>query len=569
MSLLSLSKPAELTWIQWLVHFLVIFLLVGDSVPGINESHYLPKAYHVWDHTFAPGDLFLESANSHGLFSFFAGSMACMMPLSAVAWLGRIGCWALASLAWTCLARSMRIRAAISPLAMAGWIVATAWLNWAGEWAVGGFEAKSMAYPLILLALASLADSRWFLTWIWLGGATAWHPLVGGWAAISIFIVWLVFYRSQAPFKQQLPWLCLSGVLSLVGVVPAAWALSGPSTDGNVVAAQIHAFLRLAHHQTPHLFAVERHFVAAANLALLTVATWLTLSAKQRYFASKAGRSTVPDDQNDDEYKYQKMKGLLAVAWMSVAISILGLAIDLGPVRSGLAASLLRFYWFRWSDVAVPLGWTIALWMWASAANSPRANLAMEQTLAWTKFQRLCVGTLSVVTIASMGWIFYQRMQSSVPPADRRLMADKSTAAANVGEVVFEDWKDVCRWIEENSPGDSLWLTPRFQQTFKWYAKRAEVVSWKDVPQDNRSLFEWYERFIATAYPKDSNGEIRGWTSAEIRALSRRFGFKWIVVDRRIQREPLAFEMSYPPTRSVDSVSFAEDRTYAIYRIWD
>ena len=48
--------------------------------------------------------------------------------------------------------------------------------------------------------------------------------------------------------------------------------------------------------------------------------------------------------------------------------------------------------------------------------------------------------------------------------------------------------------MRDNTPDDSLFLTPTKQQTFKWYAQRAEVVNWKDVPQDAAGILQWYER---------------------------------------------------------------------------
>ena len=54
----------------------------------------------------------------------------------------------------------------------------------AGEWFVGGFEAKGIAYALVLAGLAALVSGRWNATWIfsgtrrpftcWLAGGPSW-----------------------------------------------------------------------------------------------------------------------------------------------------------------------------------------------------------------------------------------------------------------------------------------------------------------------------------------------------------------------------------------------------------
>lgn len=73
-------------------------------------------------------------------------------------------------------------------------------------------------------------------------------------------------------------------------------------------------------------------------------------------------------------------------------------------------------------------------------------------------------------------------------------------------ESIADGWLDVCRWVRENTPEKAVFLAPRGCDSFKWEARRAEVGSWKEIPQDARSIVRWYrkmERFYATG-PKDS-----------------------------------------------------------------
>jgi hypothetical protein len=53
----------------------------------------------------------------------------------------------------------------------------------------------------------------------------------------------------------------------------------------------------------------------------------------------------------------------------------------------------------------------------------------------------------------------------------------------------------VCDWVRTNTANDAIFLTPLGQQTFKWYAQRGEVVTWKDIPQDAIGLAEWWKRY--------------------------------------------------------------------------
>ncbi len=53
--------------------FSLICLLAAEPVPGVNESHYLPKAKHLFDRDFCPADLFFQSHDAHGLAAGLAG----------------------------------------------------------------------------------------------------------------------------------------------------------------------------------------------------------------------------------------------------------------------------------------------------------------------------------------------------------------------------------------------------------------------------------------------------------------------------------------------------------------
>lgn len=59
-------------------------------------------------------------------------------------------------------------------------------------------------------------------------------------------------------------------------------------------------------------------------------------------------------------------------------------------------------------------------------------------------------------------------------------------------ESIAEGWLDVCRWARDNTSEDAVFLVPRGCDSFKWEAGRAEVGSWKEIPQDARSIVRWF-----------------------------------------------------------------------------
>lgn len=558
------------------IHLLVIWLLNATLVPGVNESHYLPKAKHAWDPTYAPGDLFLSSGNAHWLFSEFAGCLSTFLSLTAVAWVGRLATWVCMAVAWQRLAQRLRLPQLPAAVMLAGWIVAVRLGNWAGEWAVGGFEAKALAYPFVVLALAELIAGKWSRVWLLSSVAVAFHPLVGGWAGLSFALGWLWFGRRAAPLRSQLPAGLLAVAIAMVGILPALAMIGGPSRSGDVVVAQIHAFYRLAHHQSPRLFSLSQHLAGAISLGLFVAATLMVYSANPAgVVALIGGKVRLPIGPRADRLNaVALMPAVLGIAWLSIAISGCGALIDIvgSRLRPDLAASLLRFYWFRWSDVMVPLASVCGLWSVGlvgmnrvpeAVLGKPAGDGSWRDSKKWAA---VWLAGLCLITVWLVGGQVVKQWRMQIAPADQSLLMEDSPEHASGPEVVYR-WQAVCAWVAENTPSDALFLTPRAQQTFKWYAGRAEVVSFKDVPQDSRSLLEWYDRVGRCAPPRNAAGEPLGWTTEQLKRLQARYGFQYVIVDRRIQREPPLLEIVYPI--SAGTLSVGPEETFAVFKLPD
>ncbi len=550
------------------VLFALICLLAAEQVPGVNESHYIPKAKHLFNRSFCPGDLFFESHDAHGLAAGLAGALALWLPLPAVAWVGRIFSWLCLAWAWQKLRAAIGLHWFLGVLSLGSWYFAIDYGNWAGEWAIGGFEGKSLAYPCIIVALAELFRDRWARVWLWLGLAVAWHPLAGGWAGLSFGIAWLWMPGLWARARQQAIWLTVATTIGLAGVIPAGLGLNSPNKVGNLVASQIHVYKRLAHHQCPSLFAFDRHVAGGVSLALLIAATilaWRMLRNESR-----------------QRLRQDPVAWLLTLGWIAVLFSAIGLLIDQVFSLSNpiFASQLLRFYWFRWSDIAVPLAWTLTFWKLTEAgfqsllatngAVTPLGKRSLQREnksapeqitapkriwLQWAMASQIIASVLVLFLIVRHTQANFARQH---PAADDILM--KAPMARAIDTDRYVDWLAVCDWARKNSPSDSLWFTPEHQQTFKWYAGRAEVVCWKDVPQDNASVRKWYERIVLCRQPRTKNDERTEWTSDQIIALSRRYGFRWVLVDRGTQINPLLdLELKYPTE--------TQNKSFAIFRI--
>ncbi len=140
-----------------------------------------------------------------------------------------------------------------------------------------------------------------------------------------------------------------------------------------------------------------------------------------------------------------------------------------------------------------------------------------------------------------------------LPPADRATLVLRHESSADQARVAA-NWIDACHWIRSNTAKDALVLTPRFQQTFKWYAHRAEIASWKDAPQDVLGLLEW-ERRMLEIFPRSPEGYGIEMSDEHLLAMHRKYRMDYVVLDRRIKRNTASTDRVLKPTYAIFDLS--------------
>jgi len=443
---LSVRRARLLAAAEVALIFAVFFIQAAWPAPDVNEPHYLGKAKHYWNPDWCQRDFFCNSADAHHVFYWTFGWLTLWLPLAAVAWFGRLLGWALLAWSWRRLSMAVVSLPLYSVLTAALFVALNSRCHMAGEWVVGGIEAKVFAYALVFLALAALVKNRWNLVWPLLGAASAFHVLVGGWSVVAAGLAWLIVKHDKPPMRQMAGPLALGLALSLAGLLPALATNRGVDPEIIDRANWIHVFQRLPHHLLPERFGT--FFIA--RYALL-FAFWLLLCV------------LVPADDRLRRLR-AFVAGTLTIALAGVGISLLATHNDI------VAAQFLRFYWFRLSDVFLPVGVAFAV-----AVAIVRAR---EKRPAWGG--ALLVAAM-LVTGAHLSQVVWSRQNDMRPRADDKISR-------------LDDWRKICRWVSENTPPDAVFLVPRDAQTFRWYSNRAEVVSYKDIPQDAPSVAEWARR---------------------------------------------------------------------------
>lgn len=556
-------------WGIFFLIFCVFFVYAAEAVPAVNESHYLLKAYVTYHAGPLTEDIFLGSADTHWLFFRIAGLLTLFCSLETTAWILRIVGWALLAYGWLKLVQRSRLPLILAPFLAAAWLCGLHYGQLSGEWVVGGIEAKVIAYAFLFLGWSYLFTDKSYWVWPWLGASSAFHVLVGGWAVIATALALMLIGRQDVrrEFRQHLLFLFIGGALSLPGLVPALQTTVGVTAAENSAAAEIYVYQRIPHHLCFSKFSEKRRTAFLIPLAgYILVATWFFVQRIPKLDSTKSPNS---DDQRmvaeatSECRKHAKIwltlgAATLLLALMGIVIEQYGLQGEaMGWASASLtAAKLLKFYWFRLIDPVVPMSALFALTL---LAHSHRAILTQRDA---SPAQNGWSVALWVGLIALGGFVlkdrFQQLTQSSMAEADYRSLPvrDKSPEER---QVIYQDWLSVCQWVKANTSDEGLWLTPRHQQTFKWYTHRTELACWKDIPQDSKNMLEWWNR-LQEAYQKDENGEWKEWTTERLHELKKMYGIRYVLVDRRIQEEPPLLPLVYP-------LNDEWNETYAIFEI--
>ena len=469
------------------------------------------------------------------MFYWTFGWLTRLLPLPAVAWVGRLLTWALLAYAWRRLSWAVLPQAWLAVLGAVLFVSLNENAHMAGEWIVGGAEAKGFAYVLVLLGIEAVVRARWNLAWLLLGAATGMHAVVGGWSLVTAGVAWLAD-RSSGCHAHCPEWACTEHAATertcprkAVGMAPecnieshaprgwSEWISVGALLPGRLVLASaltrgrrsadrcrcwqnaIYVWQRLPHH-----LAADRFQIGFPSRHMLLWALWLVLI------------TISPADGPQ-----RRLRWMVNGAMLLTAIGF-GFVV-IGHWNPTFAASLLRFYWFRMSDVFVPLGVTLVGldWLrriWITNSGSPHAETRRRRTdrrepnteavnhhpcgprplpsplvgegpgVRGRRAGRLWLAGLIIVAVVDLGLQF-----EHLPPELACCGIAPVTPRADKG-VVYDDWRDVCRWAGANTDSQARFLTPRMAMTFRWNADRGEVVTWKDIPQNADGIVEWWRR---------------------------------------------------------------------------
>ena len=361
-----------------------------------------------------------------------------------------------------------------------------------GEWLVGGIEAKVVAYGLLFSAIATAIEGqdagngRRILLGRRPGGTGHQLPsgrrhLGRGVGPVFATLVRTLFRRNRAKGRRVGGrWYAASMAALIVLAVPGIVAGLRAASGSSVVADYIQVYYRLAHHLDPLHFAEWAWIGDGLNWILALI----------------------------------HLRPLDFTGWPWVAYGLLVCFWLCGRRWMSRREPERWFFWFVVGSGLIALGGFLVGWRSGPPEHvqnylipwkGPRLSVAVEaaQALSVPSVRRSvadCRLDYGRRIRAGIGANTHARSRSTRgrsrrtviwiwllcgTPALVACLFRAPDARSPFTPTERADWLDACSWVEHNTPADALILTPT-QQTwaFKWYAQRAEYVSYKDCPQD-------------------------------------------------------------------------------------
>ena len=441
--------------------FLSLRLLLDGNMAGSvwNEVDVLPLAKQFVDPTWMSSDWYLNTeTNYRYLFQLIFGSCIVHLGFLVTSIMGRLLCYALVAYGLVLLGQKLGLRLSYLLLAI---IIITYQGSFqgaiAGEWFVGGLEAKAVAYGLIMIAIPLMLNRNYIWMTLLLGVATSFHVLVGGWAFITT-LGWLSIRPQARLFKlgKQIWLLLLIYIASSAFAIPATLhQLLTPSPVGNISSSFIYVFLRLPHHLNP----ISWHPILWLKfLVYLVVWIFCMISLKKNADSQGWNRET------DARFELAEFTLIALIPFMA------GIAISFFD-RQG---QWLQYYPFRFGDVMLPLTTCLLV------------SCSLQNQLSFQKYK------FRFLLAALLGCIFF----TQIGVFTQRAIAYQNFPAQQ--QNVNHQWKLMSKWIHNHTEKDAIIIShPWKLDNFTWLTERATIVKLKMFPQTPSAIVEYYERLNA------------------------------------------------------------------------
>jgi hypothetical protein len=470
----------------WLLVVATAALLAPWYAPANNELVYMLVLRSKADPTFLAGDWTYSGVFSeHFVFNTLLGPLTSVISIEAIAWVGRVSAWALAAAVLLALAASFGSRPWPAAAALVVWL-AIGQSVVAETWMVKTFEAKTLAYPLLVGALVAAMRGRIPWAAALVGLSLTFHPAVGLWGALALGTALLI---ERSTRWQTIRWSWLAAVGAAPGLIAALWGLSRGGTEDWEYAV----LARFPFHLDPFEFPRRGMVLLALVLVWSLVWGWVLWS--------------------DVRFRI--------VTWFQIGLAVLFAVGVLARLFEAWQA--LVYFPFRLLPLFAPL---LALLYAARLVDRARWE-TFRENLARRSIVALSLSALAGLT---MIWtlVLVNPAVTAINQVQRNLEA---------GRLQTDDTAEAFRWVADHLPADAVVVSPPWRLDASYLTERSHVASYFGFRYDESA--EWRDRIRALLGSDFDGGDparvmfdlYPRLTEEDVEVLADRYGVTHIVTE--------------------------------------
>ncbi|RMG43957.1 MAG: hypothetical protein D6718_11040 [Acidobacteria bacterium] len=471
---------------HWMAALAVLLVLTGlqhgGAVPWGNENFYLIRLYRLGHPDFLANDWTLrQPAPEHWLFNHIAGPLSIPFDIETFGAMGRLAGWIGGLAVLLVVAREAGLTAPLAALALALWLGSGQSIV-ARSWMLKTFEAKTFAYAALFLSLRAVSRSAVEKAGLWAGLATALHPSVGGWGAITL----LPALRRPPSARRAAAAAALFAVPAAVGILPLLLA------PGGVTSAEewrYMALVKMPEHLDPATWPVRRLVLLGVLFAVNV------LVARSQLWERPLWRA--------------------ATVWQAAAASVFAAGC---VARVAGFDRFLATFPFRLFPLLTPLFFFLGACAWAAEGGWRQAGMALRAFL---------IAALAAVPSPLFG------------------LADAARPALTSWFRAPTDLERALGWCRDRLPEDAVLVAPPWFRGNWSVSRRAIVASRVYHPYTSfREWRERCDLLLGPVGRGTGEEELaeryRRLTAGAVREAARRYGATHVVIDAELPLRKLA-----------------------------
>ena len=594
--MLNISKRNDLRSLDFIV--LTIFIGIVATLANYGygvENHIskLPPILREIDNSYLRNDFYVNVSSEFGpLFYFvkFTAFLANLAPLHIVALFLTLLSNGLVALITFSFAREL-----FDGSNLAGILAACIVMSIDREGPIGQAAIiydrimlpGGLIMPLILLAVWAAIRHRPIICMILAGAASILHPLVGmgaGGILLLTIIVSKIFQRNQCSANDSTPLISIIIAPVVLAAFSAFWLL--PYSSSTHIPSdqfiEIMAHFRNPHHYIPSTFGEVAYFKTVSLLIAFGIAWywWPKTTEVSMYRANfvliltalvllllAGGYIFVEIIPIRIWVSVQAFRFLFLIRWIGFILvagnianrlstqknnfyATLFLVSTISPIAIGITHfSQLSKNWikarFAWLGVyleTAPVFMLVVLVLLFEESATPAImllTLLIFIALAFVSWPRKAFYSVlggAIILFILTGWF---RQDIELPPIIDKTLIGKLIKPQITLQDLSGNAVDVAEYARENTPKDSLFLTPPFFGQFRLTAERAIIVDFKAFPFQDTAMVEWQQRLFdcygkpaSSGFPAvkemEKNYEIID--DSKIRDLKAKYGISYAVL---------------------------------------